>query len=216
MQATGVPASEHHYHHPDWKHIWKKRTVTWARWLHIYLSMACFGILFFFAVTGLTLNHQDWFAGQQRTATFKGTMDRAWVRPPAGKEPGKLEIVERLRTAHGIKAALTDFRVDDAQLSVNFKGPGYTADTFIDRDSGAYELTETRMGWGAIINDLHKGRDSGHVWSVLIDLSAVLMTFVSVTGLALIFFLAKWRRSGLIALGAGAAVCCSLYLIFVP
>jgi hypothetical protein len=28
-----------------------------SRWLHIYLSMASFGILFFFAVTGLTLNH---------------------------------------------------------------------------------------------------------------------------------------------------------------
>lgn len=209
--ATPAP-----HHAQDWKHLWKKRTVTWARWLHIYLSMASFGILFFFAVTGLTLNHQDWFANQQRTVTYKGAMDRAWVRPPAGREVGKLEIVEQLRKAHGIRAALTDFRVDDAQLSVNFKGPGYTADTFIDRDSGAYEVTETRMGWGAIINDLHKGRDSGHVWSVLIDASAVLMTFVSLTGLALIFFLAKRRRSGLIALGVGAAACCALYLIFVP
>lgn len=215
MPATDTSAPPHHHHH-DWKHIWKKRTVTWARWLHIYFSMASFGILLFFAVTGLTLNHQDWFAGQQRTGTFKGKLDGTWVRPADGKEVRKLEIVERLRTAHGIKAALSDFRVDEAQLSVNFKGPGYTADVFIDRGSGAYEVTETRMGWGAIINDLHKGRDSGHAWSVLIDLSAVLMTFVSVTGLALIFFLAKRRRSGLIALAAGAAVCWTLYVIFVP
>ena len=125
-------------------------------------------------------------------------------------------MVEALRRAHGIKAALTDFRIDDTQLSVNFKGPGYTADTFIDRDTGAYEVTETRMGWGAIINDLHKGRDSGHAWSILIDASAVLMTLVAITGLALIFFLAKWRRTGLIALAVGALLCYALYAMFVP
>lgn len=215
MTATEAPAA-HPHHVQDWKHVWKKRIVTWARWLHIYLSMASFGILFFFAVTGLTLNHQDWFAKQQRTSTYKGSLQHTWLRPPDGKEVAKLEIVEKLRAAHGIKAALTDFRVDDAQLSVNFKGPGYTADTFIDRDSGAYEVTETRMGWGAIINDLHKGRDSGHAWAVLIDASAILMTLVSVTGLALIFFLAKRRRSGLIALAVGAAACWALYMIFVP
>jgi hypothetical protein len=214
MTATDAPAPAHH--HQDWKHVWKKRTVTWARWLHIYLSMGSFGILFFFAVTGLTLNHQEWFAKQQRTLTYKGSVDLAWVRPATGKEVGKLEIVERLRNAHGIRAALNDFRIDDSQISVNFKGPGYTADAFIDRDRGTYEVTETRMGWGAIINDLHKGRDSGRIWSVLIDASAVLMTFVSLTGLALIFFLAKRRRSGLIALGVGVLVSWALYLIFVP
>lgn len=215
MQTAGDQArAQHHLHH--WKHIWRKRVIHWSRLLHIYLSMTSFGILLFFAVTGLTLNHQDWFAKQQRTTTYKGTLDRAWLRPPAGKEVDKLDIVERLRTAHGIRATLTDFRVDDAQLSLNFKGPGYTADTFVDRDSGTYEVTETRMGWGAIINDLHKGRDSGHVWSMLIDASAVLMTLVSLTGLSLIYFLAKRRASGLISLAVGAAVCYLVYWIFVP
>jgi hypothetical protein len=44
----------------------------------------------------------------------------------------------------------------------------------------------------------------------------VLMTLVSLTGLALIFFLAKRRASGLIALGIGAAICGLVYCIFVP
>jgi hypothetical protein len=215
MQATIAPVRAPHHQH-GWKHVWRKRLVTWSRWLHIYLSMASFGILLFFAVTGLTLNHQEWFANQQRTTTYKGTLDHAWLRPPAGKDVSKLEIVERLRGAYGIKASMIDFRVDDAQLSINFKGPGYAADAFIDRDNGSYEVTETRMGWGAIINDLHKGRDSGRAWGMLIDASAVLMTLVSITGLGMIFFLAKWRASGLIALGVGAAVCCAMYCLFVP
>ena len=195
-----------------WKHLWKKRVVTWARWAHIYLSMVSFAILFFFAATGLTLNHQDWFANQTRTVVYKGAVDHAWL----GKDVAKLEIVEQLRRAHGIKAGLGDFQADDEQLSINFKGPGYTADAFVDRATGKYEVTETRMGWGAVINDLHKGRDAGRTWGVLIDISAGFMTLVSATGLALIFFLTKRRKPGLLMLGAGAAVCCALYLVFVP
>jgi hypothetical protein len=209
--APQAPAAAHH-----WKYVWKKRLVTWSRWLHIYLSMVSFAILFFFAATGLTVNHPEWFTGQQKTAVSKGTMTHEWVRPAAGKEVAKLEIVEQLRKVNGVKSALSDFRADDSQLAVSFKGPGYTADAFIDRDSGNYELTETRMGWGAVINDLHKGRDAGGAWKVLIDVCAVLMTLVSLTGLALIFFLAKRRFSGLVAAVVGAVVCYAIYLAFVP
>lgn len=215
MMVREAPAAAppHSY---GWKHLWKKRLVTWSRWLHIYLSMVSFSILFFFAVTGLTVNHIEWFTHQQRTFQYKGTMEHVWLRPAEGKEVARLEIVEQLRKTHGIKASLSDFRVDDAQLSVSFKGPGYSADTFIDRDAGTYEVTETRMGWGAIINDLHKGRDAGPAWKLLIDLSAVLMTLVSVTGMALIFFLAKRRFSGLMAAVVGAAICYIVYRVFVP
>jgi hypothetical protein len=124
--------------------------------------------------------------------------------------------VEKLRQAHGIKAALGELGIEDEQVTVNFKGPGYTADIRIDRPTGRYEVTETRAGWGAVINDLHKGRDTGRTWGVLIDAAAVFMTLVSLTGLSLIFFLAKWRKSGLILMGAGAAACYALYLVFVP
>jgi hypothetical protein len=215
MIVGEAPAAGHPHAH-GWKHVWKKRIVTWSRWLHIYLSMVSFAILFFFAVTGLTVNHAEWFNNQARTAQYKGTMPRAWVRPADGNAVARLEIVEQLRKAHGIRSALSDFRVDDAQCSVSFKGPGYAADTFIDRDTGSYEVNETRMGWGAILNDLHKGRDTGSAWRVLIDFSAILMTFVSVTGMTLIFFLAKRRFSGLLMAAAGAVLCYIVYLVWVP
>jgi hypothetical protein len=174
--------------------------------------MVSFGLLFFFAATGLTLNHQEWFAKQQRTTVYKGAVNQAWL----GKDVAQLQIVEQLRQAHAIRAGLSDFRIDDSQLSVSFKGPGYTADVFIDRPTGSYEVTETRMGWGAVINDLHKGRDAGKVWGKVIDIAAGFMTLVAFSGLALIFFLAKWRRSGLIMLAVGAAACYAVYLMFVP
>ena len=177
--------------------------------------MFSFGILFFFAVTGLTLNHQEMFGGQQRTTVYKGSLDRKWLRAGAA-DVAKLEIVERLRTAHHISGAVSDFRVEDGQCEVSFKGPGYSADAFIDRANGKYELTENRMGLVAILNDLHKGRDSGKPWGVVIDVSAILLTLVSLTGLILIFFLFKRRTSGLLVLAAGALLCFLAYAIWVP
>jgi hypothetical protein len=174
--------------------------------------MASFAILLFFAVTGLTLNHQDWFNGQQTARQYHGVMQAKWVNG----EAAKLEIVKQLRRAHHIQAALSDFRVDDAQCEVSFKGPGYEADTFIDRQTGRYEVTETRQGFVAILNDLHKGRDSGKAWSIVVDLSALLMTLVSLTGFTLIFFLQKRRSWGLLLFAIGGLVFYLIYLFFVP
>ena len=196
------------HHNP----FWKRQLMILSRWLHIYLSMASFGILFFFAVTGLTLNHAEWFTKQQHVVTIRGAMDPKLL---AGSV-AKLEVVENLRNAHGIHGAVKDFRVEDGDCEVSFKGPGYSADAFIDRATGRYELTETRMGLFAILNDLHKGRDSGKAWGTVIDASAVLMTLVSFTGLLLIFFLQKKRSSGLLALFAGVVLCYLAYVVGVP
>ncbi|HWC96923.1 MAG TPA: PepSY-associated TM helix domain-containing protein [Candidatus Sulfopaludibacter sp.] len=208
LAGPGV-ASAAHTHSNFW---WKRQTMILSRWLHIYLSMASFGILFFFAVTGLTLNHAEWFASQVRTVQLRGAMDAKYL----AHDVDKLNVVEYLRTKHAIHGAVKDFRVEDSTCSVAFKGPGYSADVFIDRATGRYELTESRMGFVAVLNDLHKGRDSGAAWAVIIDISAVLMTLVSLTGLLLIFFLQKKRLSGLLAACAGAVLCYLAYLAWVP
>lgn len=191
---------------------WKRQLASLSRWLHIYLSMVSFGVLFFFAVTGLTLNHTNWFDGAQKTVQIRGSLNSAWVKEPVNK----LEVVEHLRKTHKVAGALSDFRVDDGQCSVSFKGPAYTADVFLDRASGNYDLTETRMGLIALLNDLHKGRDSGPAWSWVIDLSAVLMTLVSLSGLVLVFYLQKRLVSAMTTLVIGAALCYAAYWIWVP
>lgn len=193
----------------------KRRVASLSRWLHIYLSMASFAILFFFAVTGLTLNHAEWFSAQPRLAEQKGNIELKWIKAPDA-EVDKLAVVEHLRNTHGIKGALSDFRLDDSQVSVSFKGPGYAADAFINRETGEYDLTETRSGFVAIINDLHKGRDTGKTWSFMIDLSAVLMTFVSLTGIVLLWFVKRRRFSGFILAGVCAVICYLIYLFLIP
>lgn len=201
---------------PTFRAHLRRKTAVVTRWLHIYLSMVSFAIVLFFAVTGLTLNHADWFANAEKTIRSTGQMPHEWLRSTNGAGPAKLEIVERLRSFNKLHGAVSDFRIEDSQVSVSFKAPGYTADVLIDRDTNRYDIIEVRNGFIAVINDLHKGRDSGKVWSGLIDASAILLTLVSLTGLLLLFFVYKRRTSGLVLAAAATVVCYLLYVRFVP
>ncbi|MFD2937526.1 PepSY-associated TM helix domain-containing protein [Spirosoma flavum] len=183
------------------------RGLRWAglvRWLHLYLSVVSFVLVLFFAVTGLTLNHADWFDGASITNEFRGRLNPAWVKGADTITVDKLALVEYLRSAHRIRGAVSDVRIDDREVSISFRGPGYTTDAFIRRPVGTYQLTETNMGLVAVLNDLHKGRDTGRSWAWVIDVAAVFMTLVSVTGLLLMLVLKKRRVSGLGWLLAGA------------
>jgi hypothetical protein len=156
----------------------------------------------FFAATGLTLNHADWF-----TRVAKPTIQKGILKDLSSQDA----VVGFFRRTHKINSGLSEYRTDDAEIELSFKGPGYLADVAIDRASGGYQLAETRLGAVAILNDLHKGRDSGKAWSLVIDVSAVLMTLVSATGLVLIFFIHKHRNAGFLAIGIGALICVLVY-----
>ena len=196
--------------------FWQRQMPALIRWLHLYLSMFSFALVLFFAVTGLTLNHADWFSDASRTTDYKGRLSAGWVNPDDTSKVNKLAVVEYLRAAHQLKGALDDFRIDATECSVSFRGPGYTADGFINRSTGAYQLTEIRMGMVAVINDLHKGRDTGKGWSWVIDASAIFMTLVSLTGLFLLLFLKKRRTNGLLWTLIGLVVSAILYAVFIP
>ncbi len=194
----------------------KKSLAGFSRWLHIYLSMLSFFIVFFFAVTGLTLNHADWFDGKEKIKKFSGSIPLKWVNVKDTVLVPKLEIVEFLRKNCHVNGAVSDFVIDDSQYTVSFKGPGYAADAFIDRKTGTYKLTETMQGFVAVLNDLHKGRDTGKKWSVLIDLAAIFMCLVSLTGIIMICFMKKKRLNGLLLVVLGSIISYLVYFFLVP
>jgi hypothetical protein len=76
-------------------------------------------------------------------------------------------------------------------------------------------MTITKSGTVAVLNDLHKGRDTGSAWSWLIDVSAVLMTLVSLTGFVMIFFLKKKRLNGSMIALLGGGMIVLIYYLFV-
>ncbi len=174
--------------------------------------MVSFAVVLFFAATGLTLNHPDWFQSQQRTVLRHGVAPAALLTG----EVDKLGLVELLRAREKMHGAVSDFRVEDGQVEISARAPGYTADVFVDRKTGKYDLTEVSSGLVAVMNDLHKGRDTGKAWGWLIDVSAVLLVLVSLSGLVLIWFVYKRRVAGLIVAGIGTLLVVGFYRVFVP
>src|SRR5258705_9375961 len=104
-------------HTLHWRAVWRRRVAKYARWLHIYLSMTSCVIVLFFATTGMTLNHPDWFADGARTIQVQGVVDPTWTATGAA-DVRKGEIVELLRRRHGVGGAVSEFRVEDQQCSV--------------------------------------------------------------------------------------------------
>ena len=180
------------------------------RWLHLYGSMLGLVTLLFFAVTGLTLNHAEWFeAGAPTVRKATGTLEPTSL----GERIDKLVVAETLRGRHGLRGLVGEFAINDADCIVVFKGPGYSADVNIERATGKYTVEESRRTLFAVLDDLHKGRDSGGHWSVAIDASAVLLTLVAVTGLWLLLYIKRHRTPGLLVTVAGGAVLLLVYLL---
>ncbi|MFM1872958.1 MAG: hypothetical protein RL398_2380 [Planctomycetota bacterium] len=180
------------------------------RWLHIYGSMLGLAATLLFAVTGLTLNHADWFESNEPS-----------LRALTGELPAdllsgdvdKLAAAERIRAAHALRGMVHDFIVDDDVCTVVWKGPGYSADVTITRADGRYEGEEAKRGLIAVLDDLHKGRDTGPVWSLVIDVSAVLLAAISATGLWLLLYLKKRLRSGLLVGVVGTLLVWAAYAL---
>jgi len=172
------------------------------RWVHTYLSLASLALVLFFAATGVTLNHPDWFAAQARQSRRTGTIPPEWLREPVDK----LAVAERLRAEHGLRGSVDEFRVDDAECMVAFKAPGFAADAFVRRDTGEASVDIVDEGPGAFFNDLHKARHAGRAWAFAVDVSGVVLAVLSLTGFALVFFLKRIKLAGLLAAVAGVVV----------
>ncbi len=205
---------------------WSSTINAFVRWAHIYVSMCGFLAMLFFSFTGITLNHPTWFGGETfRTTTVRGEIPLEWVAPDMeihasdadlNSPTGQLRISEQLRENHRLGGKVTEFRVDEEECLVAFKGPGYSSDVFLDRRTGAYDISIVEHGIIAKWNDLHKGRDSGIPWSILIDVSAIVMIVSAITGMGMLFFLKRKRKSGFITAGVGAIIFIVFYVFFVP
>jgi hypothetical protein len=168
--------------------------------------------MLFFGITGITLNHPTWGVGEPTVEVVQGNLPD---RPAEGQDVELLAISELIRDRHGVSGQVTDFTApqDDGQGTIAYRAPGYSADLFFDSNAGTYELTVSREGFVAVMNELHQGRDSGTAWRWVIDVSGVLLVVVALTGLGIQFFLRKRRFSALSLSVAGAVVTVVFILI---
>ena len=172
-----------------------------TRWLHTYLSMISLALVLFFGATGITLNHPSWTFGMNGSQeTLTGTL------PPGFETNGTVDflaISQFMTETHGVRGDATDDSADATQGSMSFKGPGYAADLFFDVATGTYDLSVDQQGVLAVMNDLHKGRNTDGPWNWTIDVAGGLLVAVAVTGLGLQFFLKRRRMRAYVVAGAG-------------
>ncbi|QDT33115.1 PepSY-associated TM helix domain-containing protein [Thalassoglobus polymorphus] len=226
-KAPADPLPERRGPRPARKRSWYAKSAAAFRWVHIYISMLGFATLMFFAFTGITLNHPTWFgASEQQIQDFQGTVPEEVIGLSMNTEVedgeeievtvDKLAISEWLRAEHRLKGKVSEFDVDEFECMVVYKGPGYAADVFLDHGNGEYMLTETSSGIMAIMNDLHKGRDTGREWSWVIDISAIVTMLLSLSGFGLLFYVRRRRMSGIVTAVVGAIVLIAAWAIWVP
>ncbi|MES2123497.1 MAG: PepSY-associated TM helix domain-containing protein [Gemmatimonadota bacterium] len=186
--------------------------VAVSRTVHVYLTMFALLLMMFFAVTGLLLNHEDWLGAD----TIRPTDSTGEIAPALLSGPDRLMVVETLRSQFGAVGAVSTFDVDDQTIRVEMKGPGRHTEAEIDRRTGKVDIHLERRGLFLRLDDLHRGKDSGPVWSWVLDASAILLLVGSVTGLLMWIGLPRRRRLGLVALIGSTVICLVIYLAFVP
>ena len=162
-------------------------------------------VVLFFSITGVTLNHPNWvFGGAGGRSTVTGLLPDGW-RNDAGIVDW-LAVSEHLRSENGVHGSVADKSSDETAGTITFKGPSYQADAFIDVSKSTYELTVETQGFLALVNDLHKGRDTSTSWRWLIDVSGIALAIISLTGIGLQFFLKKRRRSAFTTATLGTVI----------
>jgi uncharacterized protein len=186
---------------------------SWTRTLHIYISMLGLLAVIFFSVTGIMLNHEEWFGFAAPHITNKeGTLPEAMAT-----EPDKLAIVEKLRKEFGVTGAMDSFEVETDELRVVFKSAGRRAEATLHRADGHAEVMLETHGFSGRLAELHRGTDAGAAWRLwVIDGTAIVLLLMSLTGLVLWCFVPRWRPFGLVALGVCALICFGVYFAFVP
>ena len=161
-------------------------------------------VILFFGLTGLTLNHPDWtFGDDVQQDTITGTL------PASVVVDDRLELLlvsEHLRSAHDISGDVDSFDVSSTNGSLTYRGPGYAADVVFDASTLDYTVTVQQQGFVAVMNDLHRGSDSGSAWKWAIDISAGALVLVAVTGLGIQFLMRKRRTRALIVSGIGGVI----------
>lgn len=190
------------------------------RWHWISSALSLVGLLLF-AVTGFTLNHAAQIESRPEVNTQRANLPAAvrgaLAAGPAdtGTAPLPAPVADWVEREWQVEVAgrSAEWSADEVYLSL--PRPGGDAWLRIARDSGEVEHERTDRGWVSYLNDLHKGRHTGTVWSWFIDLFAVACLVFAITGLLILKMHAAKRPSTWPVVAAGLVLPLLLALLFI-
>ena len=189
------------------------------QWHWISSGLCLIGMVLF-ALTGVTLNHAGQMESTPSIITREGKLPSEGLsalsgQPAATKAPLPEAVADWIRRGMGINVFNRDTEWSAKEVYVALPRPGGDAWMSIDRDSGAvtYELTD--RGWIAYLNDLHKGRHTGTVWTWFLDIFAGAAIVFCLTGLLLLQLHSTKRPATWPVVGLGFVIPVLLLVIFI-
>lgn len=187
------------------------------RMLHAYFSAFAFLALIFFSVTGVLLNHPDWFAQPRPSAA-----NVAITLPRADMEAA-LRASDPARALTALAGEETRLRgeyksgdVIDGEALIHMEGATGTTDLAIDLTTGKAEVTVQPKDAVTILHELHRGTNTGAAWRALIDITAYLVLALSLIGYILFFSLRFRLRTSLALTFASLAAMGAVFYFLVP
>lgn len=176
--------------------------------------------MFFFAVTGITLNHAGAIHAEPSVVARQGRLPAGLLRqlanPPQADAPLPAAITAQIRQQVGVDVAGRPAEWASDTITVNMPRPGGDGWVTVDPSNGAIATELTDRGWLSLANDLHKGRNAGSGWGWFIDAFAAACIIFTLTGLLLLQFHSKSRRSTWPLVGMGVLIPILLIHFLVP
>jgi uncharacterized protein len=195
---------------------WLKQLHTW-HWISAAISLA--GMLAF-TLTGITLNHAESIPATPKVVDRPGQLPASVIKllgvtPKATDAPLPATVADAVKQAVDLDPSGRPGEWSDAEVYVAMPRPGGDAWVSIDRASGAIKSEVTSQGAISVLNDLHKGRNTGLVWRLFMDAFATAALIFTATGLLLLQFHAKHRKKTWPLVSAGVLIPLLIFLIAV-
>lgn len=183
----------------------KSRFYRLSRKLHIYLSAMAFLLLIFFAVSGLLLNHPDWFDARRVKNDIEMTLPPALFKQALSSDAPEQALAGLVKKQRNLPGELYDHQYLGDGYQLEYRGLGGSTSVFVDEVTGNVEGTVRRAGLAEKLHNLHKGKNTGTTWSAIIDLSAYLILALSLFGF-FILFTVKLRLENSLKILAGSVL----------
>ncbi len=205
-----------------------QRRAYWLKTLHQWhwiSSALCLLGMLLFAATGFTLNHATQIeahpAVTSKTATLPSDLQAQLAKINASEDDDKansplpLSLRQWAEDALAVDVGEREAEWSPEEVYVAMPRPGGDAWLRIDRVSGEVEYELTDRGWISYLNDLHKGRNTGAVWSWFIDIFALACLVFSITGLFILKMHATNRPTTWPIVGLGMLIPLLLAILFI-
>ncbi|OTG67762.1 hypothetical protein B9T25_07130 [Acinetobacter sp. ANC 4470] len=153
-----------------------------SRYVHGWLSAFAFLTLLFFSVTGLLLNHPEWFEPAKTEKTTQLILPESVLKSIKQQENPSDTILSYVRQQQNVVGRYQSSEVMDNEVMIRLESPAGATDIWVMADTGETEITQKPASTVSMLNDLHRGKNSGLAWSWLIDISAIIFIALSLVG----------------------------------